>query len=108
MKKMRKRNDGETLWAYINEWLKQYWWLSLIIQAILSFLYCTIVYLFTKTFPSECVIIIIFSLGLMLVHLTKLLHMKLKSPSFGMNFSFLTFYILFNITQLACVFRAIL
>ena len=106
MKKMRKRNDGETLWAYINEWLKQYWWLSLIIQAVISCIYCGIIYLCTMNFTSECIFIIIIFVGLLIGISLNRLALTLECDG-GKNLSFLTAYIIFNILQILSIFNAI-
>ena len=106
MKKMRKRNEGETLWAYINEWLKQYWWLSLIIQAVISCIYCGIIYLCTRSFSSECLFIIIVFAGLLIGIPLNRLAMCFNCAS-RLTLHLLTAYIIFNILQILSIFIAI-
>lgn len=103
---MRKRNEGETLWAYINEWLKQYWWLSLIIQAVISCIYCGIIYLCTMNFTSECIFIIIIFVGLLIGIPLNRLAMRFDCAGCW-TLPLLTPYIIFNILQILSIFNAI-
>ena len=99
---MRKRNDGETLWAYINEWLKQYWWLSLIIQTVITSIYCGIIYLAANTLIPEFWGTIISYVGLVVFVIFRRmsLHFNLLSKY---DISFMSLYILFNIIQIIFV-----
>ena len=106
MKKMRKRNEGETLWAYINEWFKQYWWLSLIIQAVISCIYCGIMYLAVNDSLIELktIAIIYFFTAVCIIFQRVTIHAKFKSSA---NWSFLALYIMFNLLQIILLFITI-
>ena len=105
MKKMRKRNDGETLWAYINEWLKRYWWLCLIIQTVISGIYCGIIYLVVQYLSIELKIVcIVYILTFLFIIIKRMASSTKFKPL--MDWSFGAIYIIYNVAQIIVVISA--